>query len=236
MPEQAELALAEQKEKPHYTGHRARLRERFLKSPDAVADYELLEIILFPARPVGDVKPLAKALMARFSTLANVLKAEDTELAAVEGVNASAIAAIRAVAVAGARMLRQEVEKRPVIQSWASLLDYCRLTLSHKKHEEFHVLFLDRKFALLTDEMQKGTVDQAPVYPREVVKRALDHNAAAVILAHNHPSGRAEPSAADVALTAALKQALALVDVRLLDHFIVATGMAPLSLAETGRL
>jgi DNA repair protein RadC len=223
MSEQADLALdAPPEKKPHYAGHRSRLRERFLKSPEAVPDYELLEIILFPARPVGDVKPLAKALMAKFGTFSKVLKAEDRELVQVEGVNSSAIAAIRAVSAAAGRLLKQELEKRPVIQSWSALLDYCRVNLAHKKHEEFHVLFLDRKFALLSDEMQqKGTVDHVPVYPREVVKRALELGASGMILVHNHPTGDVTPSKADIDITKAVAAAAKPLSILVHDHLVI---------------
>ncbi len=225
MSEQADLALdAPVEKKPDHVGHRGRLRERFLKNPESVPDYELLEIILFPARPVGDVKPLAKALMAKFGTLAKVLQAEDVELAGVEGINSSAVAAIRAVAVAGTRALRQELEKRPVIQSWSSLLDYCRANIAHKKHEEFHILFLDRKFALMKDEMQKGTVDHAPVYPREVVKRALELGASGMILVHNHPTGDVTPSKADIDITKAVIAAAKPLSITVHDHLVIGKG------------
>lgn len=221
MPEQTSL-LPEVKEKPHHTGHRARLRERFLKSPDALPDYELLEIILFPARPVGDVKPLAKALLATFGTLGKVLRAEPRALAAVDGVNDAAIGALKAASEAAVRLLRQEAESKPVIQSWTSLLDYCRLTLGHKLHEEFHVLFLDRKFGLMADEMQqKGTVDHAPVYPREVVKRALELAASGMILVHNHPSGDVTPSKADIDITKQIIAAAKPLAITVHDHLII---------------
>lgn len=225
MSNQTEL-LPKLKEKPHHTGHRARLRERFLKSPDALPDYELLEIILFPARPVGDVKPLAKELLSKFGgSLAKVLQAEPQELCAVDGVNDAAVAAIKAAQVAAARLLKAEASSRTVVQSWSALLDYCRLKIGHIKHEEFHVLFLDRKFALLADEMQqKGTVDHAPVYPREVVKRALDLGASGMILVHNHPSGDASPSKADIDITRAIIAAAKPLSLHVHDHIIIGKG------------
>ena len=219
------LEKAGEKEKPHHLGHRARLRERFLKSPDALLDYELLEMLLFPARPVGDVKPLAKRLIAKFGSLAGVLQAENTELAAVEEVNAAAVAAVRAAAVAAERLLISKAKAKPVIQSWDALLDYCKLTLGHKKHEEFHVLFLDRKFGLIADEMQqKGTVDHAPVYPREVVKRALELGASGMILMHNHPTGDTAPSKADIDITKQVVAAAKPLSITVHDHLIIGRG------------
>lgn len=210
------------KEKPHHAGHRARLRERFLKSPEALPDYELLELILFPARPVGDVKPLAKMLLAKFKTLSGVTGASDAQLMGVEGVNAAAVAAIRAVQVAASRLLREEAASGPVIQSWTALLDYCRLNLASLPHEEFHVLFLDRKLALLADEMQqKGTVDHAPVYPREIVKRALELGASGMILVHNHPSGDVKPSKADIDVTKQVVNAAQALSLLVHDHLII---------------
>lgn len=209
-------------EKPHYHGHRARLRERFLAAPAALPDYELLEILLFAARPMGDVKPLAKQILAHFGSLAKALKAEPRELVAVEGVNEAAVGVLKAAQEAASRLLKEEVRDKPVIQSWTALLDYCRVTLGHKKHEEFHVLFLDRKFGLLADEMQqKGTVDQAAVYPREVVKRALELGASGIILMHNHPTGDVNPSKADIDITKAVQNAAAALSITVHDHLII---------------
>ncbi|MBV8939417.1 MAG: DNA repair protein RadC [Alphaproteobacteria bacterium] len=216
------LPLGLAKAKPHHTGHRSRLRARFLKSPEAIPDYELLEIILFPARPVGDVKPLAKALLARFGTLSEVMHAEVHALKEVEDINDAAVAAIKAVQAASLRLLREEAASRPVIQSWTALMDYCRMHLKHKKHEEFHVLFLNRKFGLLADEMQQqGTVDHAPVYPREVVKRALELGATGMILVHNHPSGDATPSKADIDITKAVADAARPLHITVHDHLVI---------------
>lgn len=212
-----------QKKKPDHAGHRGRLRERFLKSPEALPDYELLEIMLFPARPVGDVKPLAKALLAKFDgSLAKVLNAEPQELAAVDGINDAAVAAVKAAQVAASRLLKEQASAKTVVQSWTALLDYCRLNLGHKKHEEFHVLFLDRKFGLLADEMQqKGTVDHAPVYPREIVKRALELGASGMILIHNHPSGDVNPSKTDIDITRAIIAAAKPLSLHVHDHVII---------------
>lgn len=208
--------------KPLHAGHRARLRERFLKSPEALPDYELLEIILFPARPVGDVKPLAKMLLAEFGSLSGVMHAGERQLLAVPGANEAAVAAIKAVGVAAQRLLKAEATDRPVLQSWQAVLDYCQLKLAHQPHEEFHVLFLDRKFGLLADELQqKGTVDQAPVYPREVVKRALELGASGMILIHNHPSGDTTPSKADIQITNQIVEAAKALSINVIDHIII---------------
>ena len=207
---------------PQHTGHRSRLRERFLKSPEATADYELLEIILFSARPMGDVKPLAKALLAHFGSLGRVLHAEASELLSVDGVNEAATAAICAVKAASDRLLKEEVKAKPVIQNWTSLLDYCRIHIGYKKHEEFHILFLNHKLVLISDEMQqKGTIDQTPIFPREVMKRALEVGAAGLILVHNHPSGDITPSKADIDMTKQVVAAGKPLSVFVHDHIIV---------------
>ena len=163
-------------EKPHYTGHRKRLRERFLTvGADALADYELLEMILFPAKPLGDVKPMAKALLAKFGSFAKVLLAEQTELMKVEGVNEAAVVAIKTTKSAAERMLKEDISDRPLIKSWTQLLDYCRIQMGHLQNEEFHILFLNHKLELIAHELQqKGTINHTSVYPREVVKRALE--------------------------------------------------------------
>jgi DNA repair protein RadC len=217
------LSKKKAKEKPHYTGHRARLRERFLNSgADALADYELLEMVLFPAKPLGDVKPLAKALIAHCGGYAEVLNADASTLKQVAGCNDAAIAAIKLVRSAAERLLRAEVKDRPIIQTWTSLLDYCRLNLGHKKHEEFHVLFLNHKFHLIADEMQqKGTIDHTPVYPREVIKRALELGASGIIMVHNHPTGDTTPSKSDIEMTKLVVEAARPLNVRVHDHLII---------------
>lgn len=208
--------------KPHHTGHRARLRERFLKSgANALADYELLELILFPAKPVGDVKPLAKQLIKYFGSFSRVMHAEPEQLKEA-GANEAAVVAIRVVTAASSLMLKEEVSSQTVIKKWTALLDYCRVNLGQKKHEEFHVLFLNHKYVLLADELQqKGTIDHAPVYPREVVKRALELGASGVIMVHNHPSGDVNPSKADIDITRQVQAALKPLNIALYDHVIV---------------
>lgn len=210
-------------EKPHHTGHRKRLRERFLKSgSESLADYELLEMILFPAKPMGDVKPLAKALLAKFGSFGQVLHAETGELAKVEGVGEAAITAIKVAKAAAERLLKEEIAERTVVKSWTQLLDYCRIHIGHSQNEEFHVLFLNNKLELIVSErQQKGTINHTPVYPREVVKRALELGASSMILVHNHPSGDVTPSKADVDVTRQIIDAARSMGIEVHDHLII---------------
>jgi|ERR1700733_12772702 len=214
------------KERPHYHGHRERLRARLLQAgPEALPDYELLEFLLFAANPRGDTKPLAKALLKRFGGLAAVLGAAPESLAQVPGMGDASAAQLLAVRAAGLRLLRAEVAERPVIGSWQKLLDYCTAAAGFAESEEFRLLFLDRKNALIADErQQRGTVDHVPVYPREVVKRALDLGASAIILVHNHPSGDPTPSPGDIAMTREVAKAAAAVGVTVHDHVILGRG------------
>ncbi len=209
--------------KPHYTGHRKRLRDRFLQhGPEALADYELLEMILFPAKPVGDVKPLAKGLLAAFGSFGEVLMAAPGELTKVDGVGDAAVMAIKVAKAAAERLLKEEMADRPVIKSWTQLLDYCRIHIGHNQHEEFHVLFLNHKLELILNErQQRGTVDHTPVYPREVVKRALEVGASSLILVHNHPSGDVNPSKADVDITHQVIAAARPLGIEVHDHLII---------------
>jgi DNA repair protein RadC len=216
-------AVKAEKEIPHYTGHRQRLRERFLKSGhNALADYELLEIILYGANPRSDTKPLAKKLLDHFGRFGAVFNATPAELAKVEGISDAAIVAIKAVQATAERLLKEEASEGPIIQSWTALLDYCRVSMGHKKTEEFHVLFLNHKNRLIGDEAQQGTVNHAAVYPREVVKRALELGASAIILVHNHPSGDPNPSKDDIEITKQIKNAATALNLGLHDHLIIA--------------
>lgn len=217
-------AAKTEKETPHYAGHRQRLRERFLKNgAGALADYELLEMILYSASPRMDTKPLAKKLLAHFGGFAAAVHATPVELAKVEGMGEAAITAIKSIHASAERLLRDEASQGPVIQSWTALLDYCRVSMGHKKTEEFHVLFLNHKSRLIADETQQsGTVNHAPVYPREVVKRALDLGASAIILAHNHPSGDPTPSKDDIDMTRQVRDASASLGLSVHDHLIIA--------------
>jgi len=208
--------------KTHHTGHRKRLRERFLTNPEALPDYELLEMILFPAKPLGDVKPLAKTLINAFGSFGQVLLATPLELMKVEGVNEGAVVAIKVAKAAAERLLKEEIMDRPVIKSWTQLLDYCRIHIGSNQNEEFHVLFLDQKLQLLADErQQKGTIDHTPVYPREVVKRALEIGASSLILVHNHPTGDVNPSKADVDVTKQIIDAARPLGIEIHDHLII---------------
>jgi len=213
-------------EKPHYLGHRQRLRQRLLEGgAEALPDYELLEFLLCTAQPRGDMKPLAKGLVKRFGSLAGVLSAEPDSLLAIPGMGEASVAALKAVRAAGLRLLRAEVADRPVLSSWRQLLDYCQAAAGFAEIEEFHLLFLDRKNALIADErQQRGTIDHTPVYPREVVKRALELGASALIMVHNHPSGDPTPSKADIEMTREVQKAAAALGVGLHDHVILARG------------
>jgi DNA repair protein RadC len=207
---------------PHYYGHRNRLRQRLLDAgAENLPDYELLEMLLFAASQRGDVKPLAKSLLARFGGFAEVLSAEPDALGEA-GLNLAGIAALKSVREASLRLMRAELQQQPVINSWDRLIDYCTANVAHNKVEEFHILFLDRKNVLIRHErQQKGTVDHTPVYTREVVKRALELTASALILVHNHPSGDPTPSKADIAVTQDIKKAAAPLGVALHDHVII---------------
>lgn len=205
-------------------GHRARLRARFLADDSgATPDYELLELLLFYALPRIDTKPLAKALLARYGSLAAVLAAPADELRRIEGIGDGAAALLKAVRTAGVALARSDMQTRLVLDSGARVVDYCRAALGHQPSEGFRVLFLDTKNALIADEAQgEGTVDRLAVYPREVVKRALELGASALILTHNHPSGDPAPSEADIATTRAIVAAAASLGIAVHDHIIIA--------------
>lgn len=211
------------KAEPHYKDHRKRLRQRFLAGgADALPDYELLELLLTLAIPQKDVKPLAKTLIARFGSFNQVLTASPEALQEVDGIKEAAATALKVIQAAAQRLARQEVMNRPVLASWDKLLDYCHITLAHRDIEQFHLLFLDRKNVLIADEaQQRGTVDHTPVYPREVVKRALELNATAIIMVHNHPSGDPTPSRADIEMTKLVRDAAKAVGITLHDHLVI---------------
>ncbi len=210
----------------HYLGHRGRLRERFLQpGGENLPDYELLELLLFAAKPRGDVKPLAKRLIKQFGSFAEVIHADVNELRKIDEAGDAVIASLKAVELAAQRLIKAEVTEKTVLQSWTALLDYCQLTMGKKKHEEFRILFLNHKNALIADEVQqRGTVDHTPVYPREVIKRALELGASAIILVHNHPSGDPNPSQADIDITKQIIDAAKGVNVKVHDHLIIADG------------
>jgi DNA repair protein RadC len=211
------------KGKPHHHDHRGRLRERFDEAgPGALADYELLELFLFRTIRRIDTKPLAKALLAKFGSLAGVLGAPVQRIAEVDGAGPAVAQDLKIVQAMLERASKSDLKQRTVISSWSALVNYCRLAMAHEPREQFRVLFLDAKNQLIADEvMNKGTVDHAPVYPREIARRALELSAAAVILVHNHPSGDPKPSAADVAITRDIVAAANAVQVKVHDHLII---------------
>lgn len=210
-------------EAPHYHGHRERLRERFRDAgADALSDYELLELVLFRALPRRDVKPLAKALIARFGSFAETMHAPEARLREVSGLGEAAITEIKLVAAAAARVTKGQVKSRTVLSSWSAVIDYCRTTMAFADKEQFRILFLDKRNQLIADELQQvGTVDHTPVYPREIVKRALELSATAVIMVHNHPSGDPTPSQADIQMTRTIMAIAEPLGVAVHDHIIV---------------
>ena len=203
--------------------HRKRLRARFLEGgAQALPDYELLELVLFRAIPRQDVKPLARRLLDSFGDFNRVISASPARLAATPGVGDAVVTELKLVEAAAQRLMRARVLHRPVLSSWDTLLDYCRTAMAHRETEQFRILYLDRKNVLIADEEQaRGTVDHVPVYPREVVKRALELNASALILVHNHPSGDPTPSQSDIAMTAQVQEAARVLNITLHDHLII---------------
>ena len=210
-------------EAPHYRGHRERLRARFLKAgADALADYELLELVLFGAIPQKDLKPLAKELIVTFGSFAEAISAPIERLEKIEGLGPASIAQLKAVQAAAARLTRGEIKRRPVLSSWSAVLDYCRTSMAFADKELFRILFLDKRNQMIADEVQQtGTVDHTPIYPREVVKRALELSATAIILVHNHPSGDPTPSRADIQMTQAIIEVARPLGIAVHDHIIV---------------
>jgi DNA repair protein RadC len=218
-PAQADL----QEAAPHFHGHRERLRARFREAgAEALADYELLELVLFRTIPRRDVKPLAKRLLGAFGSFAEALSAPPARLAEIDGISEATITDLKVVQAAAQRLARGEVKRRPVLSSWSSVLDYCRAAMAFADKEQFRILFLDKRNQLIADEVQqKGTVDHTPVYPREVVKRALELSATALILVHNHPSGDPTPSRADILMTEAIVDVAKPLGIAVHDHIIV---------------
>ncbi len=208
---------------PHFHGHRQRLRDRFMDAGEAaLADYEMLELLLFRAIARRDVKPLAKALIARFGSYAETVAARPERLREVEGLSEAAIVEIKLVEAAAKRLARGALQKRPVLSSFMEVLDYCRTAMAFAEREEFRILFLDKRNALIADEVQGvGTIDHTPVYPREIVRRALELGASALILAHNHPSGDPTPSAADIRMTKDIAAIAQPFGITVHDHLIV---------------
>lgn len=223
--EEAEpLALPRGGKLPSYIkDHRARLRERFnADGGAAMPDYEILELVLFDAQSRVDTKPIARALLDEFGDFNAVISAEPARLMAVKGVGEAIATRLKVVQAAAQRLQRARIIQRHVLSGWDALLDYCHTTMAHRATEQFRILFLDRKNTLIADEEQaRGTVDHVPVYPREVVKRALELNASALILVHNHPSGDPTPSESDIAMTAQIEAAARALNITLHDHIII---------------
>lgn len=214
--------MPDQSPQPHQLGHRERLRERALKSLDAVPDYELLELFLFRTFPRGDIKPVAKALLTRFGSLGAITTASVEDLRTVPGVGEQAALDLKLLGEVTLRVGRETIRKRTVIGSWSALLAYVKVALANEPREQFRVMFLDRKNQLILDEIQnRGTVDHAPVYAREVMRRALELSASSVILVHNHPSGDPSPSGADIAMTREVVDAGRALKISVHDHLVV---------------
>jgi DNA repair protein RadC len=212
-----------QAETPHYHGHRERLRERFYGAgPEALSDYELLEMALFPALPRRDTKPLAKALLREFGSFAEVVHAPVARLREVDGIGEASINQIKLLAAAASRVAKGEIKRKLALSSWNDVIEYCRSGMAFADKEQFRLLFLDKRNQLIADEIQQtGTVDHTPVYPREVIKRALELSATALVLVHNHPSGDPTPSQADIQMTKAIVQIATPLGIAVHDHIIV---------------
>ena len=221
--DEADFAPLPAKLPSYIADHRKRLRDRFLGGGAvAMPDYELLELVLFRAIPRQDVKPLARLLLDTFGDFNRVISAEPARLLMVKGVGDAVVLELKIIEASAQRLMRARVMNRPVLASWDALIDYCHTAMSHRETEQFRILFLDRKNVLIADEEQaKGTVDHVPVYPREVVKRALELNASALILVHNHPSGDPTPSDADITMTGQVQDAAQVLGITLHDHLII---------------
>ncbi|SFS82633.1 DNA repair protein RadC [Sulfitobacter marinus] len=221
--EATQIAPTSGKQPSYIANHRQRLRARFMQGgADPLPDYELLELVLFRAIPRRDVKPLANALMESFGDFNRVITAPEARLRDICGVGDAVIVELKIVEAAAHRMARSKIMQQHVVSSWDALLDYCHTVMAHRETEQFRVLYLDRKNVIIADEEQaKGTVDHVPVYPREVAKRALELNASALILVHNHPSGDPTPSQADIDMTGQVLSACTALGMTLHDHLII---------------
>ena len=221
-----ELTIEDASAPPGHLGHRARMREKLLRAgPDALLDHELLEMVLFLALPRRDTKPIARALLTRFGSFAAAISAPSQALSQIDGLGEAGIAALRSIQGAALRLARAEVMESPILNNWEKLLGYLNAALAREKIEQFRILFLDTKNRLIADEAQaRGTVNHTPVYPREVVRRALELQATALILVHNHPSGDPTPSRADIAMTKEIIIAAEALGILLHDHLIIGNG------------
>jgi DNA repair protein RadC len=218
----SQLPLIEEQAPPH-SGHRQRLKQRFTDGgPEAMPDYELLELLLFSAIPRRDTKPVAKRLLQRFGSFAEVINAPAERLKEVQGIGDAAVMQLKLVRASALRLMQKGILQQPVLTSWSAVLDYCRAAMGYETREQFRILFLDKKNRLIADEVQQeGTVDHTPVYVREVVKRALEHSASAIVLVHNHPSGDPAPSRADIDMTRQIVDAAKPLGIAIHDHIIV---------------
>ena len=221
--DEADVAPLPTKLPSYIRDHRKRLRTRFTEGgATAMPDYEMLELVLFRALPRQDTKPLARLLLDTFGDFNRVISAVPARLMMVKGVGETVVLELKIIEAAAQRLMRAKVLHRPILTSWDALVDYCHTAMAHRETEQFRILFLDRKNVLIADEEQaKGTVDHVPVYPREVVKRALELNASALILVHNHPSGDPTPSDADISMTAQVQDAAQVLGITLHDHLII---------------
>jgi DNA repair protein RadC len=226
MPAKTSPSEDQPDETPHYHGHRERLRERFYSAgPDALSDYELLEMALFAAIPRRDTKPLAKELLKKFGSFAEVVHAPVPRLREVDGIKDASINQLKLIAASASRIAKGKLKERTRLSSWNDVIDYCRASMAFSDKEQFRLLFLDKKNQLIADEVQQtGTVDHTPVYPREVIKRALELSATALILVHNHPSGDPTPSQADIQMTKAIINIATPLGIAVHDHIIVGRG------------
>jgi DNA repair protein RadC len=223
MPARTSEPTSQPDEKPHYHGHRERLRERFhAAGPDALSDYELLEMALYPALPRRDTKPLAKTLLKTFGSFAEVIHAPVARLREIDGIGEASINQLKLIAAATHRIAKGEIKRSIALSSWNDVIGYCRSSMAFADKEQFRLLFLDKRNQLIADEVQQtGTVDHTPVYPREVIKRALEFSATALILVHNHPSGDPTPSQADIQMTKAIIDIAGPLGISVHDHIIV---------------
>lgn len=219
----ADVAASTFEAAPDYLNHRERLRARFIEGgSNSLPDYELLELALFSAIPRRDVKPLAKSLLAAFGSFAEVIAAPPDRLREISGVGEGVVATLKIIEAAALRLSKTKLLGRPALSSWSALLDYCAAAMARNPNEEFRVLFLDRKNVLIADEVQnRGTVDHTPVYPREIVKRALELSASSLILVHNHPSGDPTPSRADIQMTHEITLAAKALGIAVHDHLVI---------------
>jgi DNA repair protein RadC len=226
MPAKTETPDNPPDDTPHYHGHRERLRERFRTAgPDALSDYEMLEMVLFAALPRRDTKPLAKSLLKKFGSFAEVIHAPEARLREIDGIGAASVIQLKLIAAAATRIAKGELRERTALSSWNDVIDYCRTSMAFADREQFRLLFLDKRNQLISDEVQQtGTVDHTPVYPREVIKRALELSATALILVHNHPSGDPTPSQADIQMTKAIIDIAKPLGIAVHDHIIVGRG------------